>query len=185
MTIIKIIIIVSNFCTRCNYETMIDLNPWQYDTSKIIYLKQIPALWQACIHGLWHDSKALKQRTLANLTVHTPHFGCRPCEYFASHHLWILIAVRPCSSRQASLAHIVVVKLHRELNRFHKDTNLCFCLYCRGHRIFQDHSGRLKLRPIALPRTWYKTHWRVLKSDAYFQCSGAPPQSIFWSAVIS
>jgi hypothetical protein len=51
---------------------------------------------------------------------------------------------------------------------------LCLGLSCHGSRIVQDHSGRLKLGPIALPRALYKTHPLVLKLEAYFQCVGAP-----------
>ena len=53
-------------------------------------------------------------------------------------------------------------------------TILCFGASCHGSRIGQDRPGRLKLGPIALPRALCKTHPRVLKSDAYFRCSGAP-----------
>jgi hypothetical protein len=59
---------------------------------------------------------------------------------------------------------------------------LCLGLSCHGSRIGQNHPGRLKLCPIALPRALYKTRPRVLKLDAYFQCAGAPkmtPWSIF------
>ena len=53
-------------------------------------------------------------------------------------------------------------------------TILCLGASCHGSRIGQDRPGKLKLGQIALPRALCKNHPRVLKSDAYFRCSGAP-----------
>ena len=46
--------------------------------------------------------------------------------------------------------------------------------HCHGHRIGQDHLGRLKCDPIAIPRTMYKTHPCALKLGTCFQVCGAP-----------
>ena len=50
----------------------------------------------------------------------------------------------------------------------------CCGLSCHGRRIGQDHRGRLKPGPMALPRALCKTHPRVPKSEAQFEFSGAP-----------
>ena len=50
----------------------------------------------------------------------------------------------------------------------------CRASTCNGRRIGQDHPGKLKLGPMALPRAVYRTYSRVLKSDAHFQFAGAP-----------
>jgi hypothetical protein len=57
-------------------------------------------------------------------------------------------------------------------------TILCFGPSCHGSRIGQDRPGRLNLGPIALPRALCKTHPRVLKSEAYFRCYGAPKDDL-------
>ena len=52
---------------------------------------------------------------------------------------------------------------------------------CHGRRIGQDHPGRLKLGPMALPRALYRTHPRVLKSEAHCQFSGVPKMPPRWT----